>query len=110
MLRTLFFLSILGLVGYGFYSWATGGIEPGSKTRPDTPDNRGGGKPEDNPKKVAPEIQEAQQIPQPSGIPAQLARRNDTPRAPEPLMIADGRIGIIEFVDLSSQRPGKIML
>src|SRR5207302_2030520 len=34
----------------------------------------------------------------------------DSVRTLDPLVIPDGRIGIIEFVELSSQRPGKILI
>jgi WD40 repeat protein len=114
MLRTLLLLSFLGLVGYGFYSWATGGIEvlPGGKkdqhrdngkkdlnqdrdhnqgheVDPPVPDTRGGNHQESD-----------------SAKPVRVGSNG----ALEPLVIPDGRIGIIDFADLSAQRPGRILV
>src|SRR5438132_10520308 len=109
MLRTLILLSFLALVGYGFYSWATGGLEPGGKTTPVKTVDTGDAKPDDKQQKTGPPASEAQ-TQQASGQPARVFPTKDPARALEPLVIPDGRIGIIEFVDLSAQRPGKILM
>lgn len=109
MLRTLFFVTFLGLVGYGFYSWATGGLEPGGHTtqgnKQDVDPPPGPPKPEHPgaPIEVVP-------VPRSSGQPAEVVQIKDATRSLEPFVIPEARIGIIEFVELSAQRPGKILL
>src|SRR5947208_1963642 len=98
MLRTLFLLSILGLVGYGFYSWATGGLEPGNYTKPPKDAKHAEANGEGNKPPVVPPIQDVQ-VARPSGSQATVHKSDSGRGSLEPLVISDARIGIIEFVD-----------
>ena len=111
MLRTLFFLLLAGVIGFGVYKWGVGGIDPiprpDGKSAEKTDHNK---PPEQDPKEVSPEPQRSPRAePLPVGD-VQVTQIKDPARQFEPLIIPDARIGIIEFLDLGSQRNGKIVL
>src|SRR5688572_209555 len=106
MLRTLFLIGLLGLIGYGVYTWGTGGLDPSSKPaareneekeRPKPPDGEAGEKKQDEaPPETRPDLKASAET--------SAVRIKDAARLLEPLIVPDARISTVEFLDLASQR------
>src|SRR5262245_43103669 len=109
MLRTILLVGLLALTGLFAFRWAVGDPTPTASGKP-APPARSGRDGDPLARENASAAAEREKFePRPAAGPRAVALK-PRGRLPEPIVITDARVGLIEFPEVAVARPGKIVL